>query len=46
VMEQFGGEWRAEWLRLRSLEKWADYLRSLETHANEEQVCASLRSPS
>ena len=30
VMEQFGDAWRAEWLRLRGLQKWADYLRSLE----------------
>ncbi len=39
VMEQFS----EEWLRLRSLDKWADYLRSLEQCENEEQVCASLR---
>src|ERR1700749_4575583 len=35
VMEHFGSEWRAEWLRLRSLDKWADYLRSLEQSGKE-----------
>ena len=36
VMEQFGDGWRAEWLRLRSLEKWAEYLRSLEKRGRKE----------
>jgi type IV secretion system protein VirB4 len=26
VIEQFPNEWRSEWLRLRGLPKWADYL--------------------
>jgi type IV secretion system protein VirB4 len=30
VMEEFGNAWRAEWLRLRGLPKWGEYLRSLE----------------
>jgi type IV secretion system protein VirB4 len=30
VMEEFANTWRAEWLRLRGLPKWAEYLRSLE----------------
>jgi type IV secretion/conjugal transfer VirB4 family ATPase len=30
VMEQFPDTWRTEWLRLKGLEKWADYFRSME----------------
>ena len=30
VMEQFPYTWRAEWLRLKGLPKWAEYLGSLE----------------
>jgi type IV secretion system protein VirB4 len=30
VMKQFPDSWRSEWLRLKGLEKWADYLSSLE----------------
>jgi type IV secretion system protein VirB4 len=41
VMEEFGGGWRAEWLRLRGLPNWAEYLSSLEESAKED-VCASL----
>src|SRR6202041_879867 len=39
VMEQFGDGWRGEWLRLRGLQKWAEYLRSLEQRGEEEYVC-------
>jgi hypothetical protein len=39
VMEQFCETWRAEWLRLRGLEKWADYLCSLEERGEEEYLC-------
>ena len=42
VMEQYGTAWRAEWLRLRGLQKWADYLRSLEERGEDEYV---LRKP-
>jgi type IV secretory pathway VirB4 component len=42
VMEQFGGVWRTEWLRLRGLQKWADYLRSLEERGEEEHVCVNV----
>jgi type IV secretion system protein TrbE len=41
VMEQFGNAWRAEWLHLRGLQKWADYLRSLDEREEEEYVCAN-----
>jgi type IV secretion system protein VirB4 len=26
VIEEFPSEWRSEWLRVRGLPKWADYL--------------------
>src|SRR6202011_1414767 len=29
VMDQFPDKWRTEWLRLKGLEKWADYFCSL-----------------
>ena len=41
VMEQFGDGWRAEWLRLRGLQKWAEYLSSIEEREEEEYVCAN-----
>src|SRR5579862_5002774 len=41
VMEQFGNAWRAEWLHLRGLQKWAEYLRSLDEREEEEYVCAN-----
>jgi type IV secretion system protein VirB4 len=37
VMEQFPGTWRAEWLRLKGLDKWADYYCSLE---EQQEVCS------
>jgi hypothetical protein len=40
VMEQFGDGWRAEWLHLRSLEKWAEYLRSIEKRRRKEHIYA------
>ena len=42
VMEQFGDDWRAEWLRLRGLQRWADYFRSLHGTQEEKYVCGSL----
>jgi type IV secretion system protein VirB4 len=42
VMEQFGDAWRTEWLRLRGLQKWADYLRSLEKREEEESLCVNM----
>lgn len=45
VMAQFPDTWRAEWLRLRKLPRWAEYLESLEEGAQpterEEYLCAS-----
>lgn len=43
VMEQFPYTWRAEWLRLKGLPKWADYLSSLEEvpEKQEEYLCVS-----
>jgi type IV secretion system protein VirB4 len=45
VMEQFGDAWRTEWLCRRGLQKWADYLRSLEERGEEEYVCVNMQSP-
>jgi hypothetical protein len=42
VMEQFGDAWRTEWLRLRGLQKWAEYLRSLEKREEEESLCVNM----
>jgi type IV secretion system protein VirB4 len=42
VMEQFGDGWRSEWLRLHGLQKWAEYLRSLEQPGEEEYVCVNM----
>jgi len=40
VMDQFPNTWRAEWLRLKGLEKWADYFSSLEKQ-EEVVLCAN-----
>jgi hypothetical protein len=37
-----GEAWRTEWLRLRGLQKWAEYLRSLEEREDKEYLCANL----
>ena len=42
VIEQFGDSWRGEWLRLRGLQKWAEYLRALEQRGEEEYVCVNM----
>jgi type IV secretion system protein VirB4 len=36
VMEQFPDTWRSEWLRLKGLDKWADYFDSFE---KQQEVC-------
>jgi len=43
VMERFPESWRSEWLRIRGLNKWAEYFRSLEVEETEEEtyLCAS-----
>jgi type IV secretion system protein VirB4 len=41
VMEQFPQTWRREWLRLKGLEPWADYLDSLESQTGVFS-CASV----
>jgi type IV secretion system protein TrbE len=38
VVDHVGDSWRAEWLRLRGLDDWADYLESFATEG--EYVCA------
>jgi type IV secretion system protein TrbE len=43
VIERFPDTWREEWLRLRHLSSWADYLSSLEETSDREEeayVCA------
>ena len=44
VMEQFPNTWRREWLRLKGLPRWAEYLELQERAAHtaeEEYVCVS-----
>ncbi len=43
VIDRFPESWRSEWLRLRGLNKWADYFRSVqvEESAEETYLCAS-----
>lgn len=40
VMEEFPETWRSEWLRLKGLEKWADYLCTI-AEPREECSCAN-----
>jgi type IV secretion system protein VirB4 len=35
VMEKFPDSWRSEWLRLRGLPKWADYLDRMEVDSQQ-----------
>jgi hypothetical protein len=35
VMEKFPDSWRSEWLRLRGLPKWADYLDRMEVDSKQ-----------
>ena len=42
VMEQFPDTWRQEWLRLKALDEWADYLSTLHPTQMEEFQCASM----
>jgi type IV secretion system protein VirB4 len=37
VMEQHPDSWRAQWLRLKGLAEWADYLSRLEEEHNERE---------
>jgi hypothetical protein len=34
-MEKFPDSWRSEWLRLRGLPKWADYLDRMEVDSQQ-----------
>lgn len=38
LQEEYPDRWRTEWLKLKSLPKWADYLSTLE----EEKACANV----
>jgi type IV secretion system protein VirB4 len=43
VMEQYPGTWPSQWLLLKGLPQWADYLASLEKTSNEREeqyLCA------
>ena len=40
VMEQYPDTWRTEWLRLKGLEKWANYFSSLEEQ-QEVTLCVN-----
>jgi type IV secretion system protein VirB4 len=42
VMEQFPDTWREEWLRLKGLEEWADYLKTLQPTKMEDYQCTSV----
>jgi type IV secretion system protein VirB4 len=42
VMEQFPDAWREEWLRLKGLEEWADYLKTLQPTKMEDYQCTSV----
>jgi type IV secretion system protein VirB4 len=37
VIEQYPDMWRSEWLRLRGLAKWADYLDRMEAVSEQEK---------
>jgi hypothetical protein len=37
VMEQHPDSWRAQWLRLKGLPEWADYLSRLEEEHKERE---------
>jgi hypothetical protein len=39
-MEQYPDTWRTEWLRLKGLEKWANYFSSLEEQ-QEVPLCVN-----
>jgi hypothetical protein len=42
VIEQFPDAWRSEWLRLRGMPNWADYLDRMEglsEQKKEEYLC-------
>jgi type IV secretory pathway VirB4 component len=41
VMDRNPHNWRAEWLRLRGLELWADYLESITSQEEVRSLCAS-----
>ena len=42
VMARFSKTWRTEWLRLKGLDKWADYFCSLEAEPQEVLSCANV----
>ena len=37
VMEQFPDVWRSEWLRLRGLANWSDYLDRMEGFSEQQK---------
>jgi type IV secretion system protein VirB4 len=41
VIKRYGGSWRAEWLRLKGLELWAEYLESIAGDDEEQVLCAT-----
>jgi hypothetical protein len=42
VMEQYPDSWRNEWLRLKGLPEWAEYLNKLQIQLSESEefLCA------
>src|SRR4051812_1264594 len=42
VIKRYGGSWRAEWLRLKGLELWAEYLESIAGDDDEQVLCATV----
>ena len=44
-MERFPATWREEWLRLRHLSSWADYISSLEEESSREEEAYEWQGP-
>jgi type IV secretion system protein VirB4 len=42
VMAEYPADWRAQWLVLKGLPAWSDYLRTLPVSEEEESLCVSL----
>ena len=40
VMEHHGSDWRTEWLRLKGLDAWAEYLESITPEEEQISLCA------
>ena len=41
VMDRNPESWRSEWLRLRGLDPWADYLEAITPKEEVQSLCAS-----